>query len=278
MRLILLTTLTMIAFAANSVLNRMGIVVGGMDALTFGVIRLVTGAIGLAAILLVQKKSFHISGRTQGVSVASLLVYIFGFSLAYQGLDAGFGALVLFGVIQLAMFVAAALRKDPLPPLRILGAVVAFGGLVWLLWPEEEGPLVSGHVFAMVLAGIGWGIYSLAGLSAKDATQATAMNFILAAPIALIAVVLMGAFAPSAITATGLVSAIISGLITSGMGYSLWYAIIPQLGISRAAVAQLTVPVIAIAGGAVFLSEPLSVKLALATVIVLGGVALSLKR
>lgn len=268
----------MIAFAANSVLNRMGIVVGGMDALTFGVIRLMAGALGLAAILFIQRKHFVINGWMQGVSVLSLLVYIFGFSLAYQGLDAGLGALILFGVVQLTMFAAAILRRDTIPLMRVAGAVIAFGGLAWLLWPQDGGPIVSPHMFAMVLAGMGWGVYSLAGLGAKDATQATAMNFILAAPLALVAAVIMGAFAQSPITGIGLTSAILSGFITSGLGYALWYAVIPQLGASRAAVAQLTVPVIAIAGGALILSEPLSFKLVLATVVVLGGVALSLKR
>ena len=273
MRAFLLTVVTMVAFAANSVLNRVAIVDGGMDAAVFGSLRLLAGAVMLAVLVLMQGKGFALGGRARWIGVGSLLTYIFGFSLAYQALDAGIGALVLFGVVQVTMFLVAVLRGEDVPAQRFLGAGVAVAGLVWLLWPSESLHLPLGATLAMALAGVGWGIYSLAGQGARDATQSTAMNFILAAPIGLLALV----FVPDvgAVTSFGVLVAVISGAVTSGLGYALWYAVLPALGASRAAVAQLTVPVIAMAGGMLFLSEALTLRFALSSVLVLGGVWIS---
>lgn len=276
MRIFVLTLVTMVAFAANSVLNRVAIVDGGMDAVVFGALRLAAGAVMLAALVAWQGKGFALGGRVRAVGVASLLTYIFGFSLAYQALDAGVGALILFGVVQVTMFVAALMRGEDVPAQRMLGAGIAVAGLAWLLWPSEALTLPIGAVVLMAAAGVGWGIYSLAGQGAKDATQSTAINFILAAPVGLVAMFLLPNW--GVLSVTGVALAIVSGAMTSGLGYALWYAIIPSLGASRAAVAQLTVPVIAMGGGMVFLAEDLTFRFVNCSVLVLGGVALSIRK
>ena len=276
MRILVLTLVTMVAFAANSVLNRVAIVDGGMDAAVFGALRLAAGAVMLAVLVAWQGKGFALGGRARAVGVASLLAYIFGFSLAYQALDAGVGALILFGVVQVTMFVAALTRGDDVPAQRMLGAGIAVAGLAWLLWPSEALTLPIGAVGLMAAAGVGWGIYSLAGQGAKDATQSTAMNFILAAPVGLAAMFLLPDW--GVLSVTGVALATVSGAVTSGLGYALWYAIIPSLGASRAAVAQLTVPVIAMGGGMVFLAEDLTIRFVICSVLVLGGVALSIRK
>ncbi|MBO9402401.1 DMT family transporter [Shimia sp. R9_3] len=282
MRLLLLTAITMTAFAANSVLNRAAVGGLGMDAMSFGVIRLVSGALALAALIAWQKRGFAIGGVGRGVAVAGLLAYIFGFSLAYRGLDAGLGALILFGVVQITMFGGAVVAREDMPMTRWLGAGLALAGLVWLLAPGSGGAVSVAHAAAMAAAGLGWGIYSLQGRRESDATQATAMNFILAAPVAVLLswalageIVIGGA---AALSGQGVALAVVSGVITSGLGYALWYAILPGLGASRAAVAQLTVPVIAMAGGMAFLAEPLTLRFVGAAVLVIGGVLVSMRK
>lgn len=278
MRIFLLTALTMIAFASNSVLNRMALAGGSIDAVSFGVIRLVSGAVMLAVLCLVLRKGLRFGGAGRVAGVASLLLYFYGFSTAYRGLDAGLGALILFGVVQITMFAGGLLKAEQMPLRRWIGAGMAFAGLVWLLWPGD-GPSVSlTHGFLMALAGVGWGIYSLAGRLSKDALQGTAANFILAAPLGLVVGLMLPTVEAQVITTEGLILAIICGAVTSGLGYALWYSVLPSLAASVAAVAQLTVPVIAMAGGMVFLGEVLTLKFALATVLVLGGVAISVYR
>jgi len=275
MRLFLLVVLTMTAFAANSVLNRLALAGGAMDAMSFGSIRLLAGA-GMLAILCVGLRGkLRLGGPARLTGVLSLLLYIYGFSAAYDVLDAGLGALILFGVVQITMFAGGILAREAMPARRWIGAGLAFAGLAWLLWPGG-GPQVSPvHGLLMAAAGVGWGLYSLAGRKSGDALQATAANFILAAP----AGVVLGLVVPGvpAVQADmqGIALAVISGAVTSGMGYALWYAILPRLASSVAAVAQLTVPVIAMAGGMVFLGEALTAQFALAAALVLGGVGIS---
>ena len=276
MRLFLLSVLTMLAFAANSVLNRAAVGSFGMDPLEFGAIRLSAGALALVLIVLISKRGLALGGSGRLFGVVGLLVYIFGFSLAYLKLDAGLGALILFGVVQITMFAGAVFIREPLPLMRWVGSGFAMLGLAWLLWPRGDAEISMMHAALMVGAGIGWGIYSLQGRRERDATQATAMNFLLAAPFA----VLLAFVVPStgALTIQGVVLALTSGIATSGLGYALWYQIIPALGAGRAAVAQLSVPVLAMAGGMVFLSEPLTLPFAISATLVIAGVLLSMKR
>jgi len=265
----------MIAFAANSVLNRLALASGEMDVTLFGVIRLVSGAVMLAVLVLWQKRGFTIGGAGRAWGVTSLLAYIFGFSLAYDTLDPGFGALILFAVVQITMFAGALVSRETVPVMRWLGAALALGGLGWLLAPGGTQSLAASPILSMIAAGVGWGIYSLLGRGSCDPLQATAMNFLLAAPVAVLIWLGVGAHA---VTPMGVVWAVISGAITSGLGYALWYRILPELGASRAAVAQLTVPIIALGGGMIFLGEALTMRFVLAALLVIAGVVLSLRK
>jgi drug/metabolite transporter (DMT)-like permease len=279
MRLFLLIALTMVAFAANSVLNRAALAAGGIDAVSFGTIRLWSGAAMLVLLGLVLRGRIALGGAGRVAGVLGLVLYIYGFSVAYVALDAGLGALILFGTVQVTMFGGSLIGGERPPALRWAGAALAFGGLAWLLWPGGGVALSLTHGAAMVLAGLGWGIYSLAGRKAEDPLLATGANFLLAAPIGFLLGLVLPV-SPEAISPepTGILLAVISGAATSGLGYALWYHVLPQIKGSVAAVAQLSVPVIAMAGGMIFLGEALSLDFVIAAAVVLGGVALSVLR
>lgn len=270
MRLFLLTTLTMLAFAANSVLNRWAVGQGHIGAVEFAMIRLVAGAVVLAGLVLLLRGGRAWPGlRGRAAGVLGLSIYLIGFSLAYRGLDAGTGALVLFGMVQVTMFAGALWSGEAVPARRWAGAGLALSGLMLISAPGE---VPSGPLALMVAAGAGWGIYSLAGRGAADPLVATAWNFLLSVPLVLPLGLVAGVASPDA---TGVALAVMSGAVTSGLGYALWYAVLPHLGAARAAVAQLTVPVIAALGGAVLLAEVPGLRFWAATVLVLGGVALA---
>jgi drug/metabolite transporter (DMT)-like permease len=234
---------------------------------------------------LILRRTVTLGGKGRLAGVVGLVLYIYGFSVAYVVLDAGLGALILFGTVQVTMFGGSLMGGERPPLLRWLGAGLAFGGLVWLLWPVGGVEVSPVHGVAMVIAGVGWGVYSLAGRQAVDPLLATGANFLLAAPVGLLLSLMMpvsmGPVNPEATTmaAHGILLAVLSGAVTSGLGYALWYLVLPQLKGSVAAVAQLTVPVIAMTGGMVFLSEALTAQFVIAAAVVLGGVGLSvLKR
>lgn len=279
MRLFLLIALTMVAFAANSVLNRAALAGGGIDAVSFGTIRLWSGAVVLVVLGLLLRGRIVLGGAGRLAGVLGLVFYIYGFSVAYVSLDAGLGALILFGTVQVTMFAGSLVGGERPPALRWIGAGLAFGGLAWLLWPGGGVQLSLLHGTAMVIGGLGWGIYSLAGRQAQDPLLATGANFVLAAPIGfvlgLVLPVSPETMAPE-LSSIGL--AVLSGAVTSGLGYALWYHVLPQVTGSIAAVAQLTVPVIAMAGGMVFLREALTPDFVVAALLVLGGVGLSVLR
>ncbi len=274
MKLFALTTVAMIAFAANSVLNRLALAEGAIDPASFAVIRVISGAVMLSILVLASKRDFDMLRGGRVWPVLSLVAYLVGFSFAYVSLATGAGALILFGGVQVTMFAGAVITRDTIPVTRWIGAGLAFGGLAYLLWPSGDAPSAAGAVL-MAIAAVGWGIYSLLGRGVKDPLAETAANFVLATPLCLLAFLLAGS---SVITPTGIALAVVSGALTSGLGYALWYAVIPALGASRAAVSQLTVPIIAAAGGAVFLSEGLTLRFAVATALVLGGVLISLRQ
>ena len=278
MPLLLLASLTMIAFASNSLLNRVALAGGHIGAADFGTIRLAAGAVMLGLLCIILRGGLQLRGPARVIGVLSLLLYMYAFSVAYNALEAGLGALILFGVVQIAMFAGGLWAREVMPLRRWFGAGMAMAGLAWLLWPAESGPQVSMlHGALMAIAGFGWGLYSLAGRASKDALQATAANFILAAP--LWAIIGLGLPASEiAISLTGVWLAVLCGAITSGLGYAMWYQVLPQLQASVAAVAQLTVPVIAMVAGVVLLGEVLTLQALLASALVLGGVAVSVLR
>jgi drug/metabolite transporter (DMT)-like permease len=269
MRLFLLTALTMVAFAANSILNRAALTGSDIGPAAFAAIRLLSGALCLAVLASARTGLPRLFRPGRWIGTGALLVYMLGFSFAYVALDAGVGALILFGGVQITMFAGAVLGGERPHPARWIGAVVAFGGLTWLLWPGKGSAPDPMAAAMMASAALGWGVYSLAGRGVTDPVGETAANFILAAPVALVVWQLL----PDAIGARGAALAFVSGAITSGLGYALWYSILPRIEASVAALAQLTVPVIALLGGAALLAEPPSLRLIVASVVVLGGVA-----
>ncbi|WP_323765630.1 DMT family transporter [Marinovum sp.] len=272
LRLIGLTALVMVAFAANSVLNRMALE-GGAGPSSFALIRLISGAAILALLVLLRGEGRALRpARAVWPGVATLTLYILGFSFAYQTLPAGIGALILFGGVQITMFAGAVVAREPLPPLRILGAVIAFAGLAWLMGPGAERPDPLGAAL-MLAAALGWGLFSLIGRKRGAALATMSASFLWSVPLGLAAFALW----PDDTDLAGVALAVTSGAVTSGLGYALWYAVLPQLRAATAAVVQLTVPIIAMAGGMVFLAEPLTLRFALSALLVLGGVALSLR-
>ena len=271
MRLFLITALVMTAFAANSVLNRAAVGGGQIGSMDFAALRLLSGAAMLGTVASLRDgaawlRAFRI------VNIAALATYVIGFSLAYIALPAGAGALILFAAVQVTMFGGAVIARDDIPARRWLGAAAALAGLAWMLLPGTGGVAVGAGAL-MVLAGIGWGVYSLRGGAGGAPLHTTAASFLGAVPIGLAAWLIAG---PAPFTAAGAALAILSGAVTSGLGYALWYAVLPSLGATRAALAQLTVPVIAVLGGVALLGEAATLRLVLACAIVVGGVAFGL--
>lgn len=277
MRLFLLCLMTMMAFASNSLLNRAALADGSIDATLFATVRLASGGVMLAALCWGLRGGLTLLGPARVTGVLALLVYMYGFSLAYNALDAGIGALILFAMVQVTMFGFAVLSGEPLSARRWIGAALAMAGLAALLWPGETMKVSLLHAASMAVAGIAWGAYSLAGKRADDALQATAANFVIAAPFGLIALLLLPAqTTPIETSIEGLVLAIVAGAITSGVGYAMWYSVLPKLSASAAAVAQLSVPVLAMLSGAALLNEAISLRAAVSAATVLAGIALSL--
>lgn len=263
----------MLAFAANSVLNKLGVTLGEMEPLGFAMVRLWSGA--LVLLLLISLRKGEASDRGSLIGTASLLVYMLGFSLAYVTLETGVGALILFGVVQITMFAVAAFTGERIPMLRYLGCGVAFSGLVALLWPAGGVVPDLWGALLMAAAGVGWAVYTLVGRGAQAPLVRTERNFRYAALAMVLIAVLVGV--PMG-TPLGYAVAVLSGGVSSALGYALWYKVLPQLPTTTAAVAQLTVPVIALIGGMIFLGEALTLRFAIASLLVLGGVGLALKK
>ena len=271
LRLFLLTTLAMIAFAANSVLGRLGLVDTDIGAGSFALIRLVSGALTLVVICLLQSK--RLSGSLSGG--VSLLIYAVFFSYAYLALPAGMGAIILFAMVQITMLSWGIAKGERLSPRQWAGFVVAVLALVWLVSPSLEAPPLWAAGM-MALAGLGWAAYSLIGRGVKDPSAATAGNFVWASGLAIPLLAIVMTVSPEPWPPLdGVVLAIASGAITSGLGYVIWYQALKHLSATRAGIAQLSVPAIAAIGGVVFLAEPITLRFALATSAILAGVGLA---
>ena len=271
LRLVLLTAVTMTAFAANSLLNRAALAGDLIDPVGFAVLRTVSGALALAAPSLALGRGLPVGPRIRQAGGAALATYMLGFSLAYVALDAGAGALILFGGVQVTMLAGAFLLREPVPPRRIAGVALALGGLVGLTLPTMGMVPSPGAAALMGLAAAGWGAYALIGRRAGDPVAVTAAHFVLAVPVVCLAL----PFADLRMTAAGAALGVVSGVVTSGLGYALWYSVIPALGAGRAAAAQLTVPVIVLALAALLLGEPVTLPLIVAAAVILAGVALA---
>jgi len=266
-RLFALTSLALIAFAANSLLARAGLISPNMGPIEFTLIRLISGAVMLM-ILLALRSHPRINAKTGSWwGAAMLLLYALMFSFAYVSLDTGLGALCLFTAVQLTILGVAAYRKN-LNRIEGFGAVLAFSGFVYLVWPNI-GSSGGAAIFMMALSGIGWGAYTLLGRGAKAPLVLTARNFTRAALIALPLGIFV--FASPQISLQGVIYAVISGAITSGCGYAIWYAALPHLSRPIAGVCQLLVPPLAALMGWAVLGEILTLRLLLSTFIILGG-------
>jgi drug/metabolite transporter (DMT)-like permease len=258
----------MIAFAANSLLCREALASGNIGAAPFTLIRLASGAAFLWLLVGIVHRRFSVGGNW--LSAAALFGYAAAFSFAYISLSAGTGALLLFGAVQITMIAYGLWAGERLGGLQIVGAVSAVAGLVWLVLPGVEAPSLLGALL-MIGAGICWGVYSLRGRGIKAPTLATSGNFIRCLPFAVILFVLAGG-QHGTVNEAGVVYAVASGALASGMGYALWYAVLPALSATTAATLQLSVPIIATLGGVLLLGESITLRFALASVAVLGGI------
>lgn len=271
LRLALFTTLAMVAFAGNSLLCRLALLQTPIDAASFTSLRIIAGA-GMLWLLLRLRCGGHSPGGSWPAALA-LFVYAAGFSYAYLSLPTGTGALILFGAVQASMLGYGFFRGERLGAPQLCGLALAFAGLVGLLLPGASAPSLQGSLL-MLAAGVAWGCYSLLGRGSIQPLRETAGNFLRAVPLAAVlsCLTLSGATLDSA----GVFLALASGALASGLGYALWYAVVPQLAATTAASVQLSVPLLAALGGVLFLAEPLSLRLVLAAGAILGGVALSI--
>ena len=265
--------LALLGFAANSLLCRAALAATAIDPFAFTAIRLISGALVLAAIVAARGGPAWRAGDWRGA--AALFVYAIAFAWAYLDLQAGVGALLLFGAVQLTMLLAAFRRGERFGARQWCGLAVAVAGLLAMKLPLAGAPLPWAGTLAMLLAGVAWGVYSLLGRGARAPLALTAGNFLRATPFAL---ALLPFAAPVAQwPRAGVLLAIASGALASGIGYALWYAALPALRASQAAMLQLLVPVIAAAGGIVLLGETLDLGLALGGGAILCGVFLALR-
>ena len=269
------TVLALAAFAANSVLCRLALAGGAIDAASFSTIRLVAGAITLVALSSAREGHRDVARSGSWGSAVALFLYAVPFSFAYVTLSAGTGALILFGAVQATMIVAA-LRSGERPmPLEWAGWVMALAGLIYLVVPGLAAPTPVGSGL-MGVAGVAWGIYSLRGRDPGAPVETTAGNFVRTVPLA--AAMSLFMLGDAYVSVDGVLLASVSGALASGVGYVVWYAALTGLTAARAATVQLAVPVLAAAGGVLFLSETVTRRLVLSAVSILGGVALAVLR
>jgi drug/metabolite transporter (DMT)-like permease len=269
LRPLLLTAASLAAFAANSLLCRLALKAAHIDAASFTSLRLVSGAAVLW--LLVRAKGARPRGDVY--SALALFVYAIAFSFAYVSLGVGVGALLAFGAVQLCMLAAGLWQGERPGPAQLAGLALSLGGLVYLVWPGLAAPEPIGAAL-MIVAGLAWGVYSLRGRGSADPVNSTAGNFLLAAPLAVLCNL---PFLPRLhLDPAGVLYALVSGAVTSGLGYVLWYSALKDLTATRAAIVQLSAPVIAAFGGVWLLSESFTARLAVASCAILGGVALAI--
>jgi drug/metabolite transporter (DMT)-like permease len=272
-RTLALTLIAMLAFAANSLLCRMALRNTGIDPASFTAVRLLSGALVLW--LIVRRRNGDQAMTGSWLSALALFTYAAGFSYAYVNLSAATGALLLFGAVQATMISTGLWRGERLTRQQLAGLLCAFAGLAGLLAPGISAPPWSGALL-MVAAGVAWGIYSLRAKGAGNPTGATAGNFARALPLALI--LSAATLSYSRLDGAGILYAIVSGAVASGLGYAVWYTALRGLSASSAASVQLSVPVIAAVGGVLLLGEPIALRLLITSVAILGGVALVIYR
>lgn len=261
----------MVAFAANSVLCRLALGQGVIDAASYTAVRVISGAVVLGMILWFRRESVQTAANWR--SVLALFAYMATFSFAYLTLAVGTGALIAFGAVQLTMFTVALRSGEQFSMLSWAGLALAFAGLAYLVSPGLTAPDPLGAAL-MVMAGVAWGFYSLLGRAAADPVEATAWNFIYSVPLVIVTSLIF--ISDFEVSMTGVALAVASGAIASGIGYVIWYTALRGLRATTAATVQLSAPVIAAFGGVILLSEQVTLRLVLASAVTLGGVALVL--
>jgi drug/metabolite transporter (DMT)-like permease len=274
-RVVLLTLLALVAFAGNSLLCRAALAHTQIDAASFTTIRLLSGAVVLWVLVVLRNRnrrdSVKVTGHGNWLSALALFVYAAGFSFAYIQLNTGVGALILFGAVQISMIAFGLWRGERFTTAQWLGLLLAFSGLIGLLLPGLSAPPLTGAML-MIAAGVAWGVYSLRGKGAGDPLQVTAGNFSRTVPMALLLSLML--LSRVSLDSTGVYYALLSGALTSGVGYAIWYSALPLLKATTAATVQLSVPLLAALGGVVLLQEPVTLRLLLAALAILGGIAL----
>lgn len=272
---LLLTVLALVAFAANSLLCRLALRGGAIDPASFTGLRLLSGAAMLLVVSGVRPNQAGTVSRRAWYPAAMLFLYAAAFSLAYVSLSAGTGALILFGAVQVTMLVAAMREGEQMGTWQWAGLAAAVGGIVYLVLPGLAAPSPVGALL-MATAGMAWGLYSVHGRGSADPLGQTRRNFLFTLP--LVAIFVLAWLPRLDITARGALLAVISGAVTSGLGYVIWYRALRGLRGVTASLVQLATPVLAAAGGILFLAEPLSTRLVVATTLVLGGIGLAVGR
>jgi drug/metabolite transporter (DMT)-like permease len=269
-RVILYTAFALVAFAFNSILCRLALKADEIDAVGFTVVRLVSGAVTLLAINYFFNKTKE--GRGNWTSAFFLFAYAICFSLAYIDLTTGTGALILFSAVQLTMILTGLFRGERPGMLEWLGLLLALGGLIWLVFPGLAAPPIFSSLL-MAAAGIAWGIFTLRGRGSKNAVAEMSGNFLRSVPM--IAIAALPFIYQIKISANGALFAVLSGAVASGVGYSVWYSVLKYHTATRAAILQLAVPMLAAFGGVVILSETVSMRLILASALILCGIGLA---
>lgn len=272
MKIFIYTALALIAFAFNSILCRLALGSETIDAVSFTTIRLVSGAIILSIISLVSNKNQAEIKRGNWLSAFFLFAYAINFSLAYLKLTTATGALILFGSVQLTMICVALIKGERPRILEWIGLFLAFGGLVYLVFPGLSAPPIF-YSLLMVIAGIAWGFYTFRGRGSENPLADTTGNFLRTIPMILIFAIPF--LSQINLSQKGIILAILSGSIASGIGYSIWYSVLKYHSATRAAIFQLAVPAIAATGGVIFLAEFISIQLIIASGLILGGIGLA---
>jgi len=272
-RPVIYTSLAMLAFAGNSIICRLALRDGAIDPASFTSVRLLAGAITLLLVISVTRRNTPFRSHGSWLSALILFLYAVAFSYAYTTLSAGAGALILFAFVQATMITMGLWSGDRPRATEWLGWLLAFAGVIWLVLPGVEAPPAGGALL-MALSGVAWGIYSIRGRNESEALSSTTSNFLLS--VVFVIALALATFANAQVSLRGVLLAVLSGALTSGIGYVIWYAALDYLSAMQAAMVQLSVPAIAAAGGVLLLAEPVSMRLLVSSALVLGGISIAL--
>ncbi len=272
-RPVIYTSLAMLAFAGNSIICRLALRDGAIDPATFTSVRLLAGAITLLLVISVTRRNTPFRSHGSWLSALILFLYAVAFSYAYITLSAGAGALILFAFVQATMIAFGLWSGDRPRATEWLGWLVAFAGVIWLVLPGVEAPPAGGALL-MALSGVAWGIYSIRGRNESEALSSTTSNFLLS--VVFVIALALATFGNAQVSMRGVLLAVLSGALTSGIGYVIWYTALDYLSAMQAAMVQLSVPAIAAAGGVLLLAEPVSMRLLVSSALVLSGISIAL--